>query len=85
MIGGQSGEVKYLGTTVTLTNMLTKKFKFRLNLRKNTLFKTYVSGYMNLEFNHLKTKRKLFYLKTSLYRAVKAFNVGYKNQSVYVI
>jgi len=33
----------------------------------------------------LKTKRRLFYLKTLPYRAVNTFHLGYKNQSVYAV
>jgi hypothetical protein len=33
--------------------------------------------------NPLKTKRRLLYLKASPYRAVKTFQLGYKNQPVY--
>jgi len=36
-------------------------------------------------FNHLKTKRRLFYLKTQFYRAVNTFRLGYKIQSVYAV
>ena len=35
--------------------------------------------------NPLKTKRRPFYLKTSPYRAVNTFHLGYKNQSVYAV
>ena len=38
-----------------------------------------------LIFNPLKTKRRLLYLKTQLYRAVNTFHLGYKNQSVYYV
>ena len=37
------------------------------------------------QFNPLKTKRRLLYLKISSYRAVNTFYLGYKNQSVYDI
>jgi len=33
--------------------------------------------------NHLKTKRRLFYLKKQPYRAVNIFHLGYKNRPVY--
>ena len=35
--------------------------------------------------NPLKTKRRLLYLRPSLYRAVNTFHLGYKNQSVYAV
>jgi hypothetical protein len=37
------------------------------------------------KFNPLKMKRRLLYLKTSSYRAVNTFHLGYKNQSVYAV
>jgi len=36
-----------------------------------------------LTINPLKTKHRPLYLKTSPYRAVNTFHLGYKNQSVY--
>jgi hypothetical protein len=38
-----------------------------------------------VSLNHLKTKRRLLYLRPSSYRAVNTFHLGYKNQSVYVV
>jgi len=35
--------------------------------------------------NPLETKRRLFYLWLSSYRAVNTFRLGYKNQSVYAV
>jgi len=35
--------------------------------------------------NLLKTKRRMLYLKTSPYRAVNTFHLGYKNQLVYAV
>jgi hypothetical protein len=35
--------------------------------------------------NHLKTKRRLFYLKTQSVPRCKPFHLGYKNQSVYAV
>ena len=35
--------------------------------------------------NPLKTKRRLLYLKTSSYRTVNTFHIGYKNRSVYAV
>ena len=37
------------------------------------------------QINPLKTKRRPLYLKTSPYRAVNTFHLGYKNQSVYAV
>jgi hypothetical protein len=37
------------------------------------------------EFKPLKTNGKLLYLKTSSYRAVNTFHLGYKNQSIYAV
>ena len=42
-----------------------------------------VSKYSSFTINHLKTKRRQFYLRPSPYRAVHTFRLGYKNQSVY--
>ena len=37
------------------------------------------------QFDLLKTKRRLLYLKTQFVRAVDTFHLGYKNQSVYAV
>jgi len=41
-------------------------------------------NFMSLQFNPLKTKRRLLYLKIQSDRAVNTFHLGYKNQSVAV-
>ena len=41
--------------------------------------------YVFLTFNHLKTKRRLLYLKTQFVPRGKHFHLGYKNQSVYAV
>jgi hypothetical protein len=38
-----------------------------------------------VDFNHLKTKRRMFYLKTHPYRAANTFHLGYTNQSFYSV
>ena len=43
------------------------------------------SGLCTVAINPLNSKRRPLYLKTSPYRAVNTFNLGYKNQSVYAV
>jgi len=45
----------------------------------------YANKLLGNNINHLKTKRRMLYLKTQAYRAVNTFHLGYKNQSVYAV
>ena len=65
---------------LTLTVFITSDCYVRLN--QNAAL-TYIYICFTFSFNPLNTRRRLLYLKTSSYRAVNTFHLGYKNRSVY--
>ena len=73
-----------------MTTVKVETCSFHLKKQRILFYsKSVCAGLFDLErrcdINPLKTKRRLLYLKTSSYRAINTFNLGYKNQSVYDI